>query len=651
MAVNLQSLYLLRRSSALIFLLTALLACYLLLKPGNAHTVALTDHFLQVALAGVAFLLTLPLFLPDGGQTRLSSVSPRKETVISKTPQQWVPRLLMLCILSHATGHAIWGYLEVHYVHIFPSWADVACLGSMLPLLLAILLLPSQPLPADKRLQIALDGLMVMVGTITFSWYFILGPTILHGAATLAGKITSAAYPLAVLLQIFCLLLLTLRTKDQTIRPAVLILSVALAFLVLSYSIFAYQQLHNLYVSGEVLDAGWAMSYLFIGLAARAIRLNRRSTPLLAHSPSAFASPEQRADPMLSFPLLWRSLLPYLLIPPTIFLLIWASYMGRNNVLEPGVYIGALTLVGLLVFRQIFVVRGAVAQNNQLRSMQYDLRENNQALRHANAQLEQQARQLEKAYEQLSHLNRLRDQFIANVNHELRTPLTQIDGYLELLSEYQGRIDEETQARFIKRAKDSSQELLLLINTILDALRIDSEIQPPHLEEVALSEVIHQVCEQFAPGVEQASRLRRELPASLVVKADQRYLRQILRNLLSNALKYSPAEAAVTIRAHSVERRGSAAVCISVQDAGPGVPPEEQVSLFQKFVRLKRDLSGPVRGTGLGLYMCKQLVEAMNGEIWVESSGKEGEGSCFCFTILAAPTRQNHHIAETQSPA
>lgn len=379
------------------------------------------------------------------------------------------------------------------------------------------------------------------------------------------------------------------------------------------------------------------MSYLLMGLAARAMHL--RSTSLPIRCASALVSAQPESEHVLSSPLLWRSLLPYLLIPPTILLLALTSSMGGNNVLELGIYIGALTLVGLLVFRQIFTVRGTVARNNQLWSMQHDLRENNQALSQANEQLEQQIRQLERAYEQLSHLNQLRDQFVANVNHELRTPLTQIDGYLELLSEYQGRLDEETQARFLKHAKEGSSELLLLSNTILDALRAESEIQPPQMEEVALSEVVHQVCEQFPTRIEHASRLCMDVPASLAAKADPQYLRQVLRNLLSNALKYSPAEASVTIGAQVVEREGTAAVCIWVQDAGPGIPAEEQVELFQKFVRLKRDVSGPIRGTGLGLYMCKQLVEAMDGQIWVESSGKQGEGSRFYFTLLAAPPR------------
>ncbi len=78
-------------------------------------------------------------------------------------------------------------------------------------------------------------------------------------------------------------------------------------------------------------------------------------------------------------------------------------------------------------------------------------------------------------------------------------------------------------------------------------------------------------------------------------------------------------------------------MCLSVQDAGPGIPPEELPLLFEKLVRLKRDLAGPTRGTGLGLYICKQLVEEMGGRIWVESSGRMGEGSRFCMTLLPFP--------------
>jgi signal transduction histidine kinase len=114
--------------------------------------------------------------------------------------------------------------------------------------------------------------------------------------------------------------------------------------------------------------------------------------------------------------------------------------------------------------------------------------------------------------------------------------------------------------------------------------------------------------------------------------ADPQYLYRVLQNLLSNIFKYVPVQTVITIEA--TQPTPSSLVYLCVQDEGPGIPPEELPRLFEKFVRLKRDLAGSRRGTGLGLYICKQLVEAMGGRIWVESSGLMGEGSRFCMSLL-----------------
>jgi signal transduction histidine kinase len=118
------------------------------------------------------------------------------------------------------------------------------------------------------------------------------------------------------------------------------------------------------------------------------------------------------------------------------------------------------------------------------------------------------------------------------------------------------------------------------------------------------------------------------------------YFRQILRNLLSNAFKYTPAGTEVLVSARpngkaSHPSESALQICIQVKDAGPGIPPDELPDLFHQFVRLKRDISGQVRGSGLGLYISKQMVEAMGGRIWAESAGIPGQGSCFCFTLAA----------------
>jgi len=644
MIMNSSSKYVLHREGLLILFLTTFFGCFLFLQSGHFAVPATVDPLLQVCITAIAGLLALPLFLPGTQRTGWRPVSFLKAMAFPKTPQRWVPLLLFLNISCHTIGHfVILYYTIMHLVVPTSSWCDLACLSGSLPLLLAILLLPSQPLSTEKRFHIVLDGLMIMVGAITFSWYFILGPSIMQGATTMIARIVSIAYPLEVLFLVFCLLLLVLRTNDHTIRPVVILLSLGLAVLAVTYSIFGYERLHDTYRPGELLEAGWLLGYLLLGLAARTMLVIMRSTGLHSNAPSVLVFPHLEAERSFAPPLLWRSMLPYLLIPPVVLLLLGTFYVADNDAMQPGVFLGAITLVGLLTIRQFFTVQAMAAQNNKLCLMQQDLHATNDALKLANGQLEHQTWQLEQANEQLSHLNQLRDQFVANINHELRTPLTLIDGYLELLSDYQGRMDETMQATFIKHAREGSQELLLLVNNILDTFRISTEVEPARLEPVALCQLVHEVCEQFPPQGEQGSRLQVELPDSLIVKADLRYLRQTLRNLLSNALKYSPPETCVSIGAQIIDHADTSRICIYVQDAGPGIPPEEQALLFQKFVRLQRDLSGPIRGTGLGLYMCKQLVEAMNGEIWIESSGNQGEGSRFCFTLNADQPLNNQH--------
>ncbi len=151
-------------------------------------------------------------------------------------------------------------------------------------------------------------------------------------------------------------------------------------------------------------------------------------------------------------------------------------------------------------------------------------------------------------------------------------------------------------------------------------------------------DVIYEVVEHFDPRQQREYPVQVNVPAHLVVHANGQYFRQVLRNLLSNAFKYSPTDSPISIDASlygDVVQANHPApeVCISVKDTGLGIPPEDIPRLFGQFVRLKRDVSGKVRGTGLGLYVSKQLVEAMGGRIWVVSTGVSGEGSCFRFTL------------------
>ncbi|TMD02942.1 MAG: PAS domain S-box protein [Chloroflexi bacterium] len=248
-----------------------------------------------------------------------------------------------------------------------------------------------------------------------------------------------------------------------------------------------------------------------------------------------------------------------------------------------------------------------------------------------------------KQAEQQRQLNQLKDQFILHMNHELRTPLTSLLGSLDLLRMQQGRLDAASQAQFLETAISSCGELLQLVNSVLDALTITEQMIPPQGEEIAVASLVRDVLEHLDPGEEQVDRLSLDIPDRLTVWANEQLLRQVLRNLLSNAFKYCPKPAPVVVSAVQIdqderEAHFAPSVCIGVQDAGPGIPPEELPLLFQQFTRLKRDLSGQAGGSGLGLYISKRFVEAMGGRIWVESPGINRQGSRFCVLLPGRPS-------------
>ncbi len=367
------------------------------------------------------------------------------------------------------------------------------------------------------------------------------------------------------------------------------------------------------------------------------------------------------------------ALIPLLFVSAVFLLLVWTKYVGANTGLEAQVSLGVTILLGLMVVRQVLVIQETINRNRLLYKTQEDLQARNEALHQAYEELEEQAR-IEAAFEEQRRLNEMKDQFVLNVSHELRTPLTQVYGYLELLETYHNTLTSDKQVEYIRKATQGCEALMPLIDTILDAARTGSHTIYPQVQELLVTDLVHEVLEQFEPlqrqdhPVSRRRVLRRpskitfeplqrqdhpislEITEGLVVQADRQFVCQVLRNLLQNAFKYTPLHTTVRVVATRydpfTQHPGSSSqVCICVQDTGPGIPPEDIPLLFGKFVRLKRDLAGSVRGTGLGLYISKQLVEAMGGSIWVESSGIAGQGSRFCFTL---PTMQDEMRPCTQ---
>jgi signal transduction histidine kinase len=261
--------------------------------------------------------------------------------------------------------------------------------------------------------------------------------------------------------------------------------------------------------------------------------------------------------------------------------------------------------------------------------------------------------ELREAVRQARESERVKNNFLMIASHELRTPLTAVQGYLELLGDYGETLDEASKARFIQNARRGCDELVLLLGNVLDATHLDVEKIVLKSGPVYLAQSAQLILEILEPIIAREKRsVQTCISADLLVWVDELRLRQVLLNLLGNALKYTPpgSPLALTARRMNAEQlleivaRGGAGqphiepesgtfVVLAVRDWGQGISSEEQTRLFTRFSRLESARNSPQRGAGLGLYLCRQLVEAMGGCIWMESSGVPGEGASFFIAL------------------
>lgn len=246
--------------------------------------------------------------------------------------------------------------------------------------------------------------------------------------------------------------------------------------------------------------------------------------------------------------------------------------------------------------------------------------------------------ELSQAYDRLSELDQLKDSFLTTASHELRTPLTIVQGYLELLGEIDDNTEPEVRRAFLNKARRACDELVLLQANIMDASRIKFDTATLVISRLQLKDVCSAVVDLFEPVILQQERtVQVDIAPGITVAADETRLKQVIRNLVANALRYSPPRTTLQITAKVLAEEEM--VEIRVIDHGAGIPSDKQGVIFDKFVRLERDMHGVIRGSGLGLYITKQLVEAMKGMMAVESSGIEGEGSTFLFTLPGTHTK------------
>ena len=423
-----------------------------------------------------------------------------------------------------------------------------------------------------------------------------LGPTVAAGGSNLLIRIVSGAYPTGDLLQIFALARLLMRVTVPTLRIPLRLLGLALVGGVAGDTIFGWLQFHP---NATGLSLARVILVLATALALLAAANQRRLV----------ASAEDTADRDIQRPrrTTW---LPYL-APVVVLGLLVRSQFGDSMFSRLGLTVAAAAVMLLVALRQLAVQRQLIV---------------------ANRVTDEQAEELRQVVVELKAAQQIKDDFISLVSHELRTPLTSIRGYTELLLEE--KLAEE-QLGFLNAIDRNCGRLLSVVEDLL----LVAQLQAGRFELVVGDFVLNDVVDFAAEAAQPlaASRhigLKIAAEPGLAMSGDAPRLGQVLDNLISNALKYTPDGGNVSLTA---TLSGVNAV-IEVADSGIGIPEAEQEQIFNRFFRTSNAQLAGIPGTGLGLVVTRGIIEAHGGTLGFEST--EDIGTTFRIVLPIAPLPQ-----------
>jgi len=245
-----------------------------------------------------------------------------------------------------------------------------------------------------------------------------------------------------------------------------------------------------------------------------------------------------------------------------------------------------------------------------------------------------QRRLLTKKMVEYEELSSLKGSLLSTVSHELRTPLATIKGYSTMLLDYDRRLPDDEKREHLRAIDRATDRLTELIDHLLDMSRLEAGLLKLEKVPTNISKVIKEAAaeaEVRAPRHVIVADLRNRLPS---VNIDAKRIRQVVDNILDNAIKYSEGGGRVVVQA----QRAESELLVSIADQGIGIPAKELPSVFDRMYRIEQRLTPDIGGVGLGLAICKGLVEAHGGRIWVDS--KVGQGSTFYFTLPIQTTAE-----------
>ncbi|UGS34743.1 sensor histidine kinase [Capillimicrobium parvum] len=496
-------------------------------------------------------------------------------TARNRPERPWPWLLIAAAVLSFSVGDALSSIADSS-----PSVADAFYLAGY-PLMAAGLVLLIAALPSAERVSSALDAAIVAVAFGLLQWVYLIEGAVNDPSWTTGDQVVSGVlYPAMDVLLLAALTAFFLGSSWR-LRSFQLLGAGVLAMLVADEVV----AVSSSYSSGSWLDALWLLSYVAWGAAGLHPSMRELSQPTRQPGrPAGFVRPLLLGAALLT--------------SPAVMLVQNARDAPLHAVAVA--FAGALMAV-LVVTRFALIVRSV----ERLRA-------------------EQAARN-----EELVRASRLKDEFVALISHDLRTPLTSILGYLELAADPLSGPLTDDQRSYLQVVERNAQRLLVIINDLLFVARLQAGVLELDLAEQDLAAIAEQsVREARARASAKHIDIRFDQPSSppVLVAADKGRMFQLLDNLLSNAIKFTPDDGAVTV---SVDRRGETAELV-VADTGIGISAEDQQQLFGRFFRASNAVDAQIPGTGLGLYIAREITHGHGGTITVDSEQQRGTR----FTIL-----------------
>jgi signal transduction histidine kinase len=513
-----------------------------------------------------------------------------------------------------------------------PWWPDLFYALEYVFLYTALLLLPGFPTHRPSQLirtRVILDSLLVMGAATALSSAFLMVPIYLSSAQSGFVTIMNLIYPVADLGGLLILtFVFTRRWHQPPERAALHLLLVAAICLIIGDSWYAWLTLHASYKSGTAPDLFWVMALLLVPLAAL-VQYRLASHTLLSTQQSQAEIFLEQVSHQGRVSETGRFLVPFVAAMLAGGIILARALLAPQGTLNPSASL--LIAFGLLL---LVTIRQAVSllENDALRRERALVRANEQAMREANRQMET---------------------FLGIVSHELNTPLTStILGMQMIQRRLQRLLSTETRGTtgdmdvkieavqaLAKTALEHLGRLNRLVNDLVDISRIQSgrlEINP---QPADLASIVKRMVEEQRQIVPERTIFLLCPPCGRIpVSADAERIGQVITNFLTNALKYSGEAAPVEV---GIQVEGQQAR-VWVRDQGPGIPPEEQAHIWERFHRVPgvEVQSGSGIGLGLGLHISKTIIERHHGQVGVKST--PGEGATFWFTLpLAVPEEKS----------